>query len=362
MNYYKILGITKNASAEEIKKAFYKLAHKYHPDKGGDDKKFKEINEAYQVLSNKEKKAQYDKYGEAFEGTTQGGGFQQGGFNFSNFDFSFQQENTEGFEDILENIFGFNFKGKPSEEKNIKTGKSRLIEISMDLKEVLEDQKKEIILDTYIACDRCRGGGGEPNTKIKECFACRGTGIVQEMKKSFLGVFTKQSICPECKGEGNIPEKLCNVCQGEGRIKAKNSAKFTIPKGIDSNQIIKIKGLGDAGRRGGKAGDLHIKIALNPHPHFTRKGDDLYHQINISFSQAALGDKIKIKNLDNSEIALKIPAGVQSGKIFISPKKGIPHFFNFGRGNLYIKINIQTPQKISKNQKKALEELKKQGL
>ncbi len=360
IDYYKILGVAKNASIEEIKKAFYKLAHKYHPDKGGDEKKFKEINQAYQILSNKEKRAQYDKYGQVFEGA-QHKGFQQAGFNFSNFDFSSQQEGMEGLEDILENIFGFNFREKAS-RKDTKTGQDILIKVNMNLKEVFKDQKKEIALNKYVLCLRCKGSGGEPNTKIKECFACRGTGIVQEMKKSFFGIFTKRSICPECKGEGNTPEKLCNVCQGQGRVKAKTIAKFTIPKGIDSGQIIKIKGLGDAGKRGGKAGDLHVKVVLNPDLSFIRKGDDLYHQVNISFSQAALGDKIKIKTLDDDEIIIKIPAGIQVGKTFIIPKKGVPHFFNFGRGNLYIKINIQVPQKISKNQKKALEELKKQGL
>jgi molecular chaperone DnaJ len=364
MDYYKILGVTKNASPEEIKKAFYKLAHKYHPDKGGDAEKFKEINQAYQILSNKEKRAQYDRYGRIFEGTGAGtgnAGFQQRDFNFSNFDFSFGKENMEGLEDVLENIFGFGFSKRTREKKDIKAGEDILITITINLEETLEDQKKEMVVDKYITCSRCGGSGGEPNTKIKECFSCRGTGFVQEIKKSFLGVFTKRGVCPECKGEGNVPEKPCNVCQGEGRIKAKTTVKFTLPKGIDSNQIIKIKELGHAGRRGGKAGDLHVRVNLNPHPRFIRRGDDLYVKINITFSQAVLGDEIKIKTLDGEAI-LKIPAGTQTNKTFIISKKGISRFFSSGRGDLYVKVDVHIPQKISDNQKKILQELKREGL
>lgn len=357
-DYYQILGVSKNASPEEIKKAYYKLAHKYHPDKeGGDEKKFKEINEAYQVLSDKEKRSQYDRFGQTFEkGTEPGFDFQWAwGQPGMDFDFGF-----EDLEDMVEGMFGFG--GSSRRKKDLKRGRDIEISLEIPLEETLKNQEKEIILNKYVTCSRCQGTGAEPGTKIKECFSCGGTGEVQQIKKTFLGSFTRYTTCPECGGEGYRPETRCNVCGGEGRLKKEETIQVLIPAGVDTNQVIELKGKGEAGKRGGKPGNLYVRIFVKKHPIFERKGDDLYLSAPISFSQAVLGDEIEIPTLENKKILLKIPAGTESGKIFKISGKGIPHFSSYGRGDMYVKITIKIPTRLTKAQKELLEKLKKEGI
>lgn len=357
-DYYKILGVPRDASPEEIKKAYYRLAHKYHPDKGGDEEKFKEINEAYQVLSDPEKRRQYDMYGRVFEeaGAAPGFDFQwfwgKPGFSFEDFDF-------EDIGEMVEEMFGF---GAPKRKRDLKRGKNIQVEIEIPLEATLKNFEKEISLYKFIKCSRCEGTGAEPGSKIIECFSCRGTGYVQEIRKTFFGSFTRYTVCPECGGEGYRPEKPCNVCHGEGRIKGEERIKIEIPAGVDTGQLIKFEGMGDAGRKGGRSGDLYVKILVKPHPVFKRKGDDLYIKVPISFSQAALGDEIEIETLEGKKILLKVPPGVESGKILRISGKGIPHFSGYGRGNLYVELFIKTPKKLTKKQKELLEKLKKEGL
>lgn len=363
-DYYQILGVPRSASQEEIKKAFHRLAHKYHPHKGGDEKKFKEINEAYQVLSDEKKRREYDQFGRVFEGGFEG----QPGWDFG-FGRGFDFESMRGkFEDdfepldlgeIFEEIFGF---GTPWRKKDLKRGKDIEIDIEIPLEAVLRGQEKEISLYKMVICSRCQGKGGEPGTPIKECFSCRGTGEVQQIKKTIFGSFTRFTVCPECGGEGERPEKPCNVCRGEGRIKGEEKIKIHIPAGVDSNQVIKIEGQGEAGRRKGKPGDLYIRIFVKPHPIFRRKGDDLYLSLPISFSQAALGEEIEVPTLEGRKILLKIPAGTESGKILRISGRGIPHFSRYGRGNLYVELVVKTPKKLTKKQKELLERLKAEGL
>jgi len=361
-DYYKLLGISKNASGAEIKKAYRKLAHKYHPDKGGDAKKFKEINEAYQVLSDQEKRSQYDRFGRVFDGSQQGGG--QGfdprqGFNFgsgfssSNFGFG-----AEDLGDIFSDFFG----GSREKKRDIRRGRDIQIDVEVSLEEILHNQEKEISLRKKVICSRCKGKGTEPGTELKECFSCRGTGRVQQVNKTFFGNVTRYVVCPDCRGEGSKPEKPCNVCNGEGRIDGKEKIKVVIPAGVDSNQVLKVKGKGDAGRRGGEAGDLYIRIIVKEHPVFKRKGDDLIVKESISFSQAVLGDEIEVTTLEGKDILLKVPAGTQSGKIFRVSKKGIPHFSGFGKGDLYVKLDVKIPKKLTKEQKETLKRLKEEGL
>jgi len=362
-DYYSILGVSKSASQDEIKKAFRKLAHKHHPDKGGSAEKFKQINEAYQVLSNKEKREQYDKYGRVFEGAAgqAGGGFDFGnfwqgqggraGFDFGDFDLG----------DMFGDIFGFGG-GTAAKRREMNKGDDIEIEIQLDLKDVLTGLKKTIYLDKMANCPRCAGTGGEPGTKVKECFTCRGTGEVQQIRKTILGSITRFVVCPECKGQGKIPEKPCNVCRGEGRTKEEKKIEINIPAGIDTGQILKMEGQGDAGVRAAKAGDLYLKIFVKPHPVFQRKGDDLHIQLFVSFSQAALGGEVEIKTLDVKAISLKVPAGVQTGKVFKISGRGVPHFSGWGKGNLYVKLIVKTPEKLNKKQKDLLEQMKKEGL
>ncbi|MBZ1345368.1 MAG: molecular chaperone DnaJ [Candidatus Nealsonbacteria bacterium] len=360
-DYYQILGVSRNASAEEIKKAFHKLAHKHHPHKGGDEKKFKEINEAYQVLSDKEKRTQYDKFGRVFEPGAETG-----------FDFQWAWGKPEGadFEDIFRTDFGdlseimedfFGFGGR-RQKKDFKKGKDIAIDLEISLQDTLKGKEQIITLYKMINCSRCAGTGAEPGTKIQECFSCRGKGQVQQIKKTYFGSFTRWIICPECRGEGYRPEKFCNVCQGEGRIKAQDNIKIWIPAGVDTNQEIRIEGKGEAGKRGGKSGDLYVRILVKRHPVFKRRGDDLYISLPITFTQAALGDEIEAPTLDEKNFLLKVPAGLESGKILRISGKGIPHFSGYGKGNLYIELIVKTPKKLTKKQKELLEELKRQGI
>jgi molecular chaperone DnaJ len=357
-DYYQILGISRSASQEDIKKAYRKLAHKYHPDKGGDEKKFKEINEAYQILSNKEKRDQYDRFGRVFEG---GAEFEPGaGFNWAwgrpgeELDFDIGEL---GY--LFEEMFGF---GGPQKKRDFKRGRDLEVELWLSLQELLKGKEREISLEKQVVCSRCQGTGAEPGTKVKECFSCRGTGQVQQIKRTLFGSFTRSTICPECGGEGSRPDDPCNVCKGEGRIKAKENIKIFIPAGVDTNQVIKIEGKGEAGRRGGKQGDLYVRIFIKSHPVFKRKGDDLYVHLPISFSQAVLGDEVEVPALEGTKILLKVPQGTESGKILKISGKGIPRFSGYGRGNMYVELIVKIPKKLTKRQKQLLEELRKEGI
>jgi len=353
-DYYQILGVSRNATQEEIKRAFHNLAHKHHPDKGGDEKKFKEINEAYQVLSDKEKREQYDRFGQVFEG----GGipnwdFSQG-FNFG--DFSDFGDLGEMFEDF----FGFDRRG--ARKREIKKGQDIRIDIEIPLEATLKNIDREVSLYKKILCSRCSGTGAEPGTAINECFSCRGTGEVQQVKRTFLGSFTRWTVCPECKGEGQKPEKLCNVCKGEGRVGGKEDIKIFIPAGVDTNQMIKVAGKGEAGKRGGKSGDLYVRVLVKKHPLFQRQGDDLFASQEISFSQAALGDEIETLVLEGIKILLNVPAGTESGKVLRISGKGIPHFTGYGRGDLYVELIVRTPKHLTKTQKDLLKKLRDEGI
>jgi len=358
-DYYKILGVPRNASKEEIKRAYYKLAHKYHPDKkGGDEKKFKEINEAYQVLSDPEKRAQYDRFGKVFEGP----GFEHArpGFDWGGaFDFGkgFNWDLDFDLDEIFEDFFSSGFR-----QRDLKRGSDISIDIEIPLEAALKGLEKKIRLKKFIVCTRCHGTGAEPGTKIKECFSCRGTGQVQQIKRTFFGSITRFIICPECGGEGKRPEVPCNVCKGEGRIMGEEEIRISIPAGVDSNQVLRFPQKGNAGKRGGKPGDLLVKVLILPHKIFERRGDDLYVQKEIPLSLAVLGGEIEVETLEGKTLLLKIPPGTESGKIFKISGKGIPHFSGFGRGNLYVEIKVKIPKRLTKKQRELLEQLREKGL
>ncbi len=360
-DYYQILGVSRNASKEEIKKAYRKLAHKYHPDKsGGDEKKFKEINEAYQVLSDETKKSQYDQYGTVFEnqGSSPGGGQ---GFNYQNWgDFGGGFDFDMGdIGDIFEEAFGFSSPGRAGDKRK---GKSIEVDLEIPLETTIKGEEKEFNLMKFVSCSRCQGEGAEPGTNKNQCFSCRGTGKVQQIKKTIFGSFTKVTICPECGGEGQKPDKPCNVCSGEGRVKKEERIKVFIPAGVDNNQILKASGKGHAGKKGGQPGDLYIKITIKEDPVYKRKGDDLYRNLAINFSEAVFGGEKEFETIDGKKISVKIPSGTDSGKILKISNKGIPHFSGFGRGNLYLKLTIITPKKLTRKQKELIREIKKEGL
>ena len=360
-DYYQILGVAREASPEDIKKAYRKLAHQYHPDKGGDEQKFKEVSEAYRVLSDAEKKRQYDQFGRTFDGA---GGFEgHPGWDFSGQEggqgFGFDFDSFGDMGEVFEEMFGF---GSARKRKDLKRGRDLEMEMGIPLEAVLNGEVKEISLEKEIVCSRCQGKGAEPGASVNECFSCRGTGEVQQIRKTIFGSFTRVATCPECGGEGYRPAKPCNVCKGEGRIKGDDRIKVSIPAGVDTNQVIKIEGRGEAGRKGGRPGDLYIRISVKKHHIFKRKGDDLYVSSPISFSQASLGGEVEVSSLEGKAILLRVPEGVESGKVLRISGKGIPHFSGFGRGDLYIELVIKTPKKLTKRQKELMEELQNTGL
>jgi molecular chaperone DnaJ len=367
-DYYNILGVGKNASDDEIKKAYRKLAHKYHPDKqGGDEARFKEVNEAYQVLSDKEKRGQHDQYGQTFEQAQSQGGF--GGFegfrDFSSFaegfDFNFGGRRSggySGFEDIFGDIFeqaGFGQRGRRTRANR---GEDIQVDVEIDFSEMVEGAEKELELYKRAKCTRCEGGGLEPGSKRVECQNCKGEGQIKTNRRTILGTFSQVSVCPECGGEGSAPEKKCAKCGGDGRVREYEKIKIKIPSGIKDGQSIRLENLGESGERGGPAGDLYVTVHVKPDERFERDGDDIRTEEKISFSQAALGDKIDVDTVSGS-VKLKIPAGTQSGEIFRLKGKGVKHLSRFGYGDQYVKIQVVTPENLSREEKDIFEKLKK---
>jgi len=360
-DYYDTLGVSKGSSDDEIKKAYRKLAHKYHPDKaGGDEKKFKEINEAYQVLSDKSKREQYDRFGRTFEGGQGAGGFDFGGFSakggpasgwdFGNVNFNFGGEDME---DIFSSFFGG---GRGRAQARKRRGQDIQVDVEIDFMEMVRGTEREINLRKNTACDRCQGSGGEPGSTQKTCPVCHGSGHVQKTSRSFFGSFSQVTTCPECQGEGKIWDKKCSKCKGAGRTQESQNIKIKIPAGIENGGIISVSGAGEAGEKGASAGDLYINVHVRPHSKFSRHGLDIHSEENISFAIAALGGEVKIETVEGLLI-LKIPAGTQSGEIFRIKEKGVPDVHGRGRGNQMVKIIVRIPRKLSREQKRLIEEL-----
>ncbi len=362
-DYYQTLGIARNASKDEIKKAYRRLAHEYHPDKsGGDEARFKEINEAYHILSDEKKRAQYDQFGQVFEGAGPQGGFGAwpgGGFRFdfggeapgafSDFDFS----------DIFEDFLG----GGPGTRRRgvERRGKDIRIDLDISFEESLFGAKKEIEIAKLSRCSRCSGSGGDPGTKFAACAACRGSGNVQKTQRTFLGSFTQVSVCPECAGAGKRPEKLCTLCRGKGVEHRLEQIEIFVPKGVRDGEILKMTGKGEASFAGGIPGDLLAYIHVRPHKVFKRQGDDGVMQLPITFSQAILGDSVDIDVLDGT-IRLRIPEGTQSGDILKVRGKGASAGSGYGKGDLLIEIKINIPRKPSRKVKDLIYKLKEEGL
>lgn len=358
-DYYEILGVSRDASQEEIKKAYRKLAHEHHPDKGGDEEEFKKINKAYQVLSDEKKRAQYDKYGEVpGAGAGAGGRRRTSGQGFGREQFSFGN-----LEDILSQVFGGGFQGGAGTRTRTKTKKGQdiKVDVTLDLKDTLKDQKKTITLNKYVQCSHCNGSGAEPGSDTKQCSTCGGSGKVEQVKRTPLGSMTTVTVCPECNGKGTIPEQECNECHGEGRIKQEQEFQFTIPAGISSEQVLRFEGEGHQPEGEGKPGDLYVRIFVKEKAGFERKGDDLYITKEISISQAALGDRVEVDTLEE-KAELSIPAGSQEGDTLKIKGKGIPKFSGFGRGDLYVQLKVNVPSNLTSEQRELLEKLREKGL
>ena len=360
-DYYKVLGIEKSANQDEVKKAFRKLAHKYHPDKkDGDEAKFKEINEAYQVLSKPEKREKYDQYGSSFE---QMGGF-GGGMNWSDFMNASRGQGGGAQFDMggidLGDLFGDIFGGGHRQSAQQQGGEDLHFQIDLDFKEAVFGVEKTVQISKDVSCDKCSGSGAVDN-KLKTCKTCDGQGRVRRVQNSFFGQIATASVCPDCNGAGEIPEKKCKKCDGLGVVHDKVELKIKIPAGIDNRETIKINGNGEAGKNNTRAGDLYITVGVKPDSDFERHGYDVVTQQKITFSQAVLGDKIKIITLDG-EVTLKIPHRTESGKVFKLKGRGIKRLRSQSHGDQLVRVTIDIPQKLSKAQKKILDDAKKEGL
>ena len=347
-DYYEVLGINKSATADQIKSAYRKLAVKYHPDKNPDDKaaeeKFKEASEAYHVLSNSERKQNYDNFGHA---AFENGGRGQGGF--SNFDFS------EHFSDIFEDFFGEGFGGgrRRGRRANYR-GSDLRYDLSITLEEAYKGKKQDIKFSTSEKCNTCSGSGSKPGHDAGSCSMCGGRGQV----RSSQGFFTVQQTCPQCGGAGEEITHPCSNCGGQGKNQATKRLSVTIPKGVDDGTRIRLSGKGEAGSRGAGSGDLYLFINVHSHELFKRSDENLFFEFPISIADAALGTSIEIPTIDGSKAKIKIPAGTQSGKQFRLREKGMPHMRGGGYGDLYVQVNTEVPVNLNKEQKELLEKFR----
>lgn len=361
-DYYDILGVDKKASKDEIKKAFHKLAHKYHPDKGGgDEAKFKEANEAYHVLSDEKKRAEYDTYGHTFNGAGGGGPQWNGGQGFGGFDFSgFQQGGFDGVD--LGDIFGDFFGGGTGGGRRVERGRDISIDIELSFEESVFGAERKVLLRKTAACETCGGSGAKPGAKMKQCGACNGKGKVTEVRRTILGQVQTSRACDKCHGAGEVPEEECKTCRGAGIMKREEEVAFTVPPGVEDGEMLRMSGRGEAVRKGGIPGDLYIKIYVRPHKIYRREGANLVAMLDVKLSDALLGATYTLPGLDGKPIEVKVPEGVKFGDILRMKDRGIPNARGGKKGDLLIKVNIQTPTRLSSKQKKLVEELKKEGI
>ena len=352
-DYYEVLGLQKGASEAEIKKAFRKMAMKYHPDKNPGDKeaeeKFKEVNEAYSILSDPEKKSKYDRFGHA--GVDPNAGFGGGGFG-----------GAGGFDDIFDmfgNMFGGGFGGGGARRKNgPMKGRDLQKAITITFEEAAFGTKKEISITKYVKCNTCNGEGTAPGTSKTTCSRCGGTGQVHTVQKTPFGQFQSTGPCPECGGKGTKIETPCPDCGGTGKVRKTIKINVDIPAGVDNDSVIPIRGQGEPGENGGPNGDLYVVISVKPHRLFKREGDNLFLDLPITFDQAALGDDITVPTLDG-KVSYKIPAGTQPNTMFRLKGKGVKNVRNGRMGDLYVKVILEVPTKLDRKQKKAIEEMGK---
>jgi len=350
-DYYDILGVPKGASDEDIKRAFRKLAHQYHPDKpGGNADKFKKINEAYQTLGNAEKRQRYDQFGPGYEqmGGGPGGGF--GGFGGANgmrFDFG-------DLGDVFGDIFGGGspFGGGRQREKR---GRNIEMDVILSFTEAAFGLERTIKLNKEMACDACQGDGAEPGSKTVDCLQCGGAGQVRRVQQTILGNIQTATTCPKCEGAGKVAEKPCRKCGGEGLVKGIKELSVKIPAGINDGEVLRMTGEGETVGRGGRPGDLYLNIRIKPDHRFTREGFDVHSQKKISFAKAALGGTISVETIDG-EVELKIPAGTQPGSVFRLKGKGIPFLKRSGRGDHHVEVTVHVPEKLTREQRKMFEE------
>jgi molecular chaperone DnaJ len=355
-DYYQLLGVSRTASQDEIKKAFRTKAHQYHPDKAtGDAEKFKEINEAYQVLSDATKRQQYDQYGQTFDQARRQGGA-PGGDPFGGFG-GFQGNVDFGdLGDMFGDIFGFG----GSRAKADRRGRDMIVSAHIPFRTAIFGGEIEVAVKRLRPCTTCQGTGAKAGSSPVTCTTCNGRGQVQQAVRSMLGMMQTVVACPECHGDGTIIKDRCADCQGEGRRESREPLSVKIPAGINHGQKIKLTGQGEAGRRGTPAGDLFLEISVASDPKFTRDDVDILSESEVSMSMAALGGSIDVLTLDGQE-TLKIPSGIQSGTVLTIKGRGVPHLRGRGRGDQRVTIRVATPEKVSGKAKKLFQQLQDEG-
>ena len=351
-DYYEVLGVAKDASSDEIKRAFRKLAKKYHPDVSKEPdaaEKFKEAQEAYAVLSDETKRSQYDQYGHAAFDQMNGGA----GFDFSDFDFS----------DIFDGLFGSSFGGfggfgRRQSNNGARDGADKLMRINLSFEDAVFGTKKKINIDVNSECRSCHGKGGHGE---KTCSTCHGKGVVTQQQRTILGAFMTQTTCPDCNGKGRVFDKTCADCHGKGFVRENKNIDVKIPAGVDNGSRLRLAGKGDAGINGGADGDLYLEFAVKEHPIFIRDDYDIYLEVPITITDAVLGCKKEIPTL-YGDVKLNIPAGSQSGDKLRIKDRGVTHINSSVKGDMYIILKVVIPTKLDRNQKKHFEELAKTNL
>ena len=355
-DYYEVLRVDRSASDEEIKKAYRRMALECHPDRNPGDKvaeeNFKEATEAYEVLRDPQKKARYDQFGHS--GLTGTPGFE--GFDFSTFDLSdalraFMRD-FGGFGNVFDNFFG----STRETGRNHVRGQDLQLKLKLTLEEIATGVEKKIKLKRLEKCSECGGTGAEKGTSRTTCPKCGGTGQIRRVSRSLFGQFVNVTACNNCQGEGSVIDKACSSCRGQGTIEGTGTISVKIPSGVTTGNYLQLRGVGNAGPRGGSAGDVIVLIEEQEHPDFIRHGDNIIHEILISFTQAALGDEIPVPTLDGST-NLKIPSGTQSGKIFKLKGKGIPHLHGYGKGDELVRVSVWIPSHLSSEEKKLIKDL-----
>ncbi|MEX2379738.1 MAG: molecular chaperone DnaJ [Vicingaceae bacterium] len=357
-DYYEVLGVDKNAAAADIKKAYRKLALKYHPDKNPDDKeaesKFKEAAEAYEVLSNPDKKAKYDRFGHAgMGGAAGGGGFSGGGMNMDDI---FSQ-----FGDIFGGGFGgfggFSGQGGGGGRRRANRGSNIRVKVNLTLKDIVNGVEKKIKVKKYVKCNTCSGSGAEGGSGFDTCDTCRGTGQVTRVTNTFLGQMQTASTCPKCGGEGKIITNKCNNCHGDGIVKDEETIELKVPAGVEGGMQLSVSGKGNMGARNGVPGDLIVLVEEEEHPELKRDGNNILYDLYVSFADAILGTEVVVPTV-NGKAKIKIDAGTQGGKVLRLRNKGIPDINGYRSGDQLVNINIWTPQKLNKEEKEMVEKLK----
>lgn len=351
-DFYEILGVAKNASDDEIKKAYRKLAIKYHPDKNPDDKqaedKFKEAAEAYEVLSNAEKRQRYDQFGHAGVGGSASGGFGGGGMNMDDI---FSQ-----FGDIFGGAFGGSFGGGSRGGRRVARGTNLRVKVKLSLQDIANGVEKKIKVNKHVACKTCHGSGAK-NGQYETCRSCNGSGVVTRVQQTILGAMQTQTTCGSCHGEGRIVKDKCNTCHGDGIVREEEVISLNIPAGVAEGMQLSMSGKGNAAPRGGINGDLLIVIEEEEHPYLKREGNHVIYQLYISFPDAALGTTVEVPTIE-AKAKIKIEPGTQSGKVLRLKGKGLPDVNSYGRGDQLIEVSIFTPTNLSTEEKKSLEQFK----